>query len=74
MRDEPFFVTIRTKTMDESYERRVTIALGWEEYPTLLGNLEHNTSIIVDQKLVDDLQALVDYMSERKERDHGGDN
>jgi hypothetical protein len=41
-------------------ERTVTIAYT-ESEARLLGNLQHNTTLLVDQALVDDLQALVDF-------------
>jgi hypothetical protein len=61
------YVSIHTTTRDskgrpERNERNVTLAYS-SEHPDqgveLLGNIEHCTRIVVDQKLVDDLQKLV---------------
>jgi hypothetical protein len=52
-------VTIHTETSDHQNERNVTLWLNPDGTVSLLGNLPHGTHIIVNQKLVDDLQALV---------------
>jgi len=51
-------VTVRTFTK-QGDQRNVTLWLNPDRTVNLLGNLPHGTTIIVDQKLVDDLQALV---------------
>ena len=50
---------ITIKTMDGRGVRNVTLWPNEDGSVSLLGNLEHNTTIVVDQKLVDDLQKLV---------------
>lgn len=52
-------VTVRTETSARRNERNVTLWLNRDGTVSLLGNLPHGTKIIIDQKLVDDLQALV---------------
>ena len=61
-------VTIRTLTnTDKGYNpRNVTLWVNPDKTVSLLGNLPHGTHIIVDQKLVDDLQALVNTINELK--------
>ena len=62
------FVTIYTNTIsDDRYShkepRNVTLAYNRKEgIVYLLGNLEHNTQIVVDQELVNNLQFIVDEM------------
>lgn len=60
-------VTIKTTYIDKQgqlQERNVTLWVNRDNSISLLGNLEHNTTIIVDQKLVDDLQNIVDLTKE----------
>ncbi len=58
------FVTIQTKNHDD---RNVTLSYGgngaWNEVK-LLGELAHGTQIVINQKLVDDLQKIVDFYKE----------
>ena len=63
------FVTIETIT-EKGEDRNVSLAYGWNKNPeevNLLGNLPHMTQIIINQKLVDDLQKVVDYLNSLKE-------
>jgi hypothetical protein len=61
-----YFVTVPTKNGNE--ERNVSLAYSAKyNEVTLLGNLEHNTSILVDQKLADEIQHLVDLVSKKQE-------
>jgi hypothetical protein len=48
------------KSITEKDARGVTLWLNADNTVTLLGALLHGTEIVVDQKLVDDLQKLVD--------------
>jgi hypothetical protein len=57
-------VTVKTITPGSSESRNVTLWLNRDNSITLLGNLLHNTTIIIDQALVNDLQALVDYQKQ----------
>lgn len=58
-------VTVRTLISNPlanpqgTLQRNVTLWLNPDRTVSLLGNLPHGTTVIVDQKLVDDLQALV---------------
>jgi hypothetical protein len=60
------FIKIETEVLTD-YPRDVTL-----EYNTntkmvhLLGALKHNTQIIIDQRLVDDLQSIVDHMCNKR--------
>lgn len=70
------FVTVHTSTRNPQgkstrEERNVTLAYSPahpEQGITLLGNLEHSTQIVVNQKLVDDLQYLVNLQAETEVR------
>ena len=53
------FVTVQTITPNTDDQRNVTLSLGKDNRVYLLGNLLHNTTIIVDQELVNNLQKLV---------------
>jgi hypothetical protein len=58
-----YHVDVKTYTRLSSTEkdaRGVTLWLNADNTVTLLGALQHGTEIVVDQKLVDDLQKLVD--------------
>lgn len=52
-------VTIETKTTKED-DRNVTLWINRDGSISLLGGLEHGTKIVIDQKLVNALQRLVD--------------
>ena len=59
-------VTVRTKIQGTDVPRTVTLWLNRDLTVSLLGNLPHGTEIIVDQELVDDLQAQVNTIKELK--------
>lgn len=62
-----YAVTVKTVRVlgSNRTERNVTLWLDVEDHDvTLLGNLEHGTHIVVDQQLVDDLQALLNIEQE----------
>lgn len=64
------YITMRTITPNTSDERNVTIAYG--KYQTfLLGCLEHNTTLLIDQRLVDQLQELVNAQSSKNQKESG---
>lgn len=64
------YITLHTITPNIGIERNVTIAYG--KYQSfLLGNLEHNTALLIDQKLVDQLQELVDIQSSKNQKESG---
>jgi hypothetical protein len=62
---ETIYVTVHT--VDNSgNSRNVTLLYSEREgHVVLLGGLNHGTVILVDQKLVDDLQALVNTKEQR---------
>ena len=59
------FVTLKTTHKDSNgnnEDRNVTIA--YEKYMAyLLGGVAHNTTLIIDQELVDNLQKLVNFQN-----------
>lgn len=63
------FVEIETVKENEG-SRSVSLSYNWKSKPEkiiLLGNLSHNTQIVVNQELVDNLQKIVDYLNNLKE-------
>jgi hypothetical protein len=52
------YINLKTINRNTNEQRNVTIAWNKEE-AYLLGNLEHNTILIIDQQLVQELQFLV---------------
>ena len=55
------YVTVKTLNEKGQNERNVTLAFDYITGETsLLGNLPHNTTIVINQKLVDKLQEIVD--------------
>lgn len=61
-----FFVDITTVPEKWQDPRRVSLAVYKTEVQ-LLGNLEHGTKLVIDQKLVDDLQKIITYQNEGRE-------
>jgi len=62
------YVTLQTFTRTSSTTkdpRNVTIWYAHGEF-TLLGNLEHATELVINQKLIDDLQRLLNEVKEGK--------
>ena len=57
-------VTIQTKT--NGTERNVTLWLNRDGTISLLGNLPHGTQIVVDDRLIADLQKLKEASNEIK--------
>jgi len=56
------FIGVKTKSRLSDKERGVTLA-RCEDGVVLLGKLSHNTIIIINQELVDDLQKLINERS-----------
>lgn len=54
---------ITLKTTKNGYDRNVTLWVNKDGSVSLLGNLEHNTTIIVNQELVNNLQKIVDFIN-----------
>ena len=56
-------VTLKTYTKTSSNTKDIRNVTIWYSYYfdefTLLGNLSHGTELIIDQKLIDDLQRLL---------------
>jgi hypothetical protein len=53
------FITIETNVLTE-YPRNVSLEYNTETKTVyLLGMLSHNTQIVIDQKLVDQLQEII---------------
>jgi DeoR/GlpR family transcriptional regulator of sugar metabolism len=60
------FITVKT-VLKNNEARNVTLAYSNKFNDVyLLGNLEHNTQVIIDQELVDDLQKIVNDMNKNK--------
>ena len=59
------YITVKTVNRQGENERNVTIAMGKDKKPYLLGNLPHATNLIVNQKLIDDLQVLVNLINKQ---------
>ena len=62
------FVTLQTFTKtssDTKDARNVTICYSpaYDEF-TLLGSLQHGTELVINQKLIDDLQELINEIGE----------
>lgn len=51
--------TVTVKTIKNGVERNVTLWVEKDGSVTLLGNILHNTTIVVNQELVDALQKIV---------------
>jgi len=62
------YITIHTITPNTSDERNVTIAYG-KYQAFLLGCLEHNTTLLIDQRLVDQLQELVNVQASKNQKE-----
>lgn len=60
------FITMRTIDTNGENIRNVTIAYS-RTATYILGNLEHGTLLVIDQKLVDQLQKLVNYQDSKAE-------
>lgn len=65
------FVDVKTLTLPGNTEEIRVVSLAYAgnlnpEYAQLLGGLNHGSLIIVDQKLVDDLQKIVNFIEEKK--------
>jgi len=67
------YVTLKTNTVKTFYTqytepRNVTLAYD-KKYNTvvLLGNLEHNTQLEINQELIDGLQSLINLMEENSQ-------
>lgn len=62
------YVDVHTFYSASGEDRTVSLAFSPKTGEiTLLGNLEHGARIVVDQKLVDDLQHLVNLSKEGKD-------
>lgn len=60
------FVTVQTLNIFGD-NRNVTLSYSSKnDMVTLLGNLPHGTKIIINQKLVDDLQEIVNIQKKKK--------
>lgn len=59
------FITIHTITPNTDDRRSVTLSYSTKDGRVyLLGNLLHNTEIMIDQTLVDELQSLINEMKQ----------